>query len=616
MAAKRIKNISGSKSRIVSTITIPIFILVFFIAITLVYIAYMNGDDIIEQSVTEEYITIIDGRRVMFGEMIERIVSLISNTFYQDTTMNLISGKVTGYEKFKSMEEIKELLRYDKGFGNEYDFFFYGFNGISFSKTDAIFKDISSFKDTYWYEKATQDSNFIHWFGIRASETSDKKQFLASMKLDINISYDEHVEGLGFFSIDEAILNDIFKNISGTFYVVDRDGRIIYDTSKQMLERNVSELGIDYETDMQSNLKYSVKTVDNALSGKHSNNIAIISAQDSYGLSIIHIREHLPIMMRYKYLQYMIYAAYFIILAFVIYYAIMYRNWIGKPIKKLNNIILKMNTDGKSTDNFADNSNNIASGIKRIDYEFNKILAENKNILQRISKIEIEEQLMEMKKLQAEIDPHFLYNILTHVKFAAMLNDPEKIVRIIDCLFVILKIKKGQVDNFIPVHEEIDILEKYIDIINLLYQNNVEFNIDIDEEIVDYFIPAFILQPIVENCVHHGTDPSTKGGMVDIVGGIDDGNIIFIISDNGKGIQKEALAKIIQYQKNMNDSKNEHMGIMNIDKKIKLCCGNDYGITIESITGQGTKVIIKLSLITDIYPEIPQSSAMEDFVPE
>ncbi len=616
MFAKRIKNISGSKSKIVSIITIPIFILVFFIAITLVYIAYMNSDDIIEQSVTEEYITIIDGRRVMFGEMIERIVSLISNTFYQDTTMNLISGKVTGYEKFKSMEEIREFLRYDKGFGNEYDFFFYGFNGINFYKTDSIFKDISSFQDSYWYEKATQNSSFINWFGIRASETDDRKVFLASMKLDITISYDEHVEGLGFFSIDETILNDIFKNISGTFYVVDRDGKIIYDTSKQMLERDVSDLGIDFDKDMPANSQYSVKTVDGALFGKHSNNIAIISAQDSYGLSIIHIREHLPIMMRYKYLQYMIYAAYFIILAFVIYYALMYRNWIGKPIKKLNNIIIKMNKDDKSTDEFNDKSNDIASGIKRIDYEFNKILAENNNILKRISKIEIAEQLMEMKKLQAEIDPHFLYNILSHVKFAAMLNNPEQIVKIIDCLFVILKIKKGQVDNFIPVHEEIEILEKYIDIINLLYQDNVEFNIDIDDEIVDYFIPAFILQPIVENCVHHGTDPSTKGGRVDIVGGIENGNIVFIISDNGKGIQKEAIAKIIQYQKNMNNSKNEHMGIMNIDKKIKLCCGNDYGITIESVTGQGTKVIIKLSLITDIYPDISQLRTMEDFVSE
>ena len=616
MFTKRIKNISGNKSKIISTITIPIFILVFFITITLVYIAYMNSDDIIEQSVTEEYITIIDGRRVMFGEMIERIVSLISNTFYQDTTMNLISGKVTGYEKFKSIEEVRDLLRYDKGFGNEYDFFFYGFNGISFYKTDSIFKDISSFQDSYWYEKATENSSFINWFGIRASETNDRKVFLASMKLDITISYDEHVEGLGFFSIDETILNDIFKNISGTFYVVDRDGKIIYDTSKQMVENDVSALGIDYDKDMPSNSQYSVKTVDGALFGKHSNNIAIISAQDSYGLSIIHIREHLPIMMRYKYLQYMIYAAYFIILAFVIYYALMYRNWIGKPIKKLNNIIIKMNKDDKSTDEFNDKSNDIASGIKRIDYEFNKILAENNNILKRISKIEIAEQLMEMKKLQAEIDPHFLYNILSHVKFAAMLNNPEQIVKIIDCLFVILKIKKGQVDNFIPVHEEIEILEKYIDIINLLYQDNVEFNIDIDDEIVDYFIPAFILQPIVENCVHHGTDPSTKGGRVDIVGRIENGNIVFIISDNGKGIQKEAIAKIIQYQKNMNNSKNEHMGIMNIDKKIKLCCGNDYGITIESVTGQGTKVIIKMSLITDIYPDISQLGTMEDFVSE
>jgi two-component system sensor histidine kinase YesM len=579
----------------------------------------MNGDDIIEQSVTQEYITIIEGRRELFGEMIERIISLISNTFYQDATMNVISGKVIGYEKYKCIEEIKEFLRYDKGFGKEYDFFFYGFNGISFYKADTIFKDITSFKDSYWYKEAMGSDSFINWFGVEstdvtATDAGGKKIFLASMKLDISISYDEHVEGLGFFSIDETILDDLFKGVSGTIYLVDTQGRIVYDSSKQMLDKNVSVLGIDSKEDMPINSQYNVKQIDKKLVDGRANNIAIISTKDAHGLSIIHIREHLPIMVRYKYLQYMIYIAYLVIMAFVIYYAIMYRNWIGKPIKKLNNMISKMNTDSKSQ--AEGQNNNIASGIKRIDYEFNKIFEENKNILQKISKIEAAEQLMEIKKLQAEIDPHFLYNILSHVKFAAMLNNPEQIIKMIDCLFVILKIKKGQVDNFIPVNEEIDTLEKYIDIIKLLYQDNIEFNIDVDDSIKDYYIPAFILQPIVENCVHHGTDPSTKGGRINIVGKIVDDNIVFEISDNGKGIQKEALSKIIQYQKDMNASKNEHMGIMNIDKKIKLCCGNEYGITMESIIGQGTKVIVKLSLDMDIDSDISLYGPAEDAVTE
>ncbi len=579
-----------------NSITIPFVILTLLILVSVVYISYQNSDNFIEQQLTEEYINIIDGKRDMFTNMANRIISLINNALDNESTLDLISGKLTGYDRQKSMEDVRNLLLYDKGFVDEYDFFYYGLNGIYFYKPDIIFKDISSFKETKWFKEASGSETPLNWFGLSKSEIVDGGyEFIVSLKVDIYDNFRGNLQGIAFFSIDDSVLDSIMKSGKGKVYIINNRGEIIYDIEKKLQNSNASVLGLDYELDIPAKSKYRVKKIDKRYTQDKSKNlIAIISAQDKFGLSIIHIREHSSIIEKFKSLQFMFYAVLSIVIAFIAYYIFVYVWIINKPIKNLYGKILSLN-NSQSSNILIKKENIITTGIKKIDIEFNRIISENKKNLKRINEYERTKQLMEIKKLQAEIDPHFLYNVLGHIKFVAMLNDPVQIIKIIDSLFIILKSKKAQVKHIIPVGEEINVLKKYIDLIQLIYGDNIEFEFDIDSIVYGYDMPAFILQPIVENCINHGINPSVKGGKISILGRIANSCVIFEIVDNGIGIQEKAITKIVQYQRDLN-GKNEHMGIMNIDKKIKLSCGKDYGISISSEDGKGTRVTVTLSL--------------------
>ena len=584
--------------RTLNAITIPIMIFVMAIMVILVFVNFEYSDEMVEQQATQEYINIINSKWDMIDGMFNRILSLIYNAFQQEETLDVISGSSSGYDKFEDIKAIKEMLLYDRGFGDEYELFYYGDNGIDFYKSDSIFKDTSSFINTSWYKTALASPSELYWFGLRKSELQiGAYSFIGSLRIEINDYRRGYLKGVAFFSIDDIIMQSVLKNIGGSIYIINRDGIIIYDMRKEFLGYNVSSLGINYAQDIPAGSQYSIKTIqaeESIWPASMKNTIAIISPLNAYGLSLVLIRDQLSIVQKYQSLQLMIYVFFLIVLIFIFYYAIIYIFAINKPIENLYRKVINKNVEDIKNSGVLSDINPVTSGLRKIDIEFNRIIMENRNSLDRISEIERTEQLMEIKKLQAEIDPHFLFNVLGHVKFAAMLDNPNQIVKMIDALFVILNSKKAQVDHFITVREEIEVVEKYIDILKIIYEDNISYSFDIDPQILDCSIPAFILQPIIENCIHHGINPGTGGGKISINGKCQGEDILFEVIDNGMGIQEHAIEKIMQYHIETDNKANKHMGIMNIDKKIKLCCGNEYGIRIESKYSQGTKVMINL----------------------
>lgn len=582
--------------KIMNVAILPIFLLIFIILGIQLLINYRYSNKVIEEQVTYEYINIINNKRESINDMFDRILALINNAFYQDETLDLISGNVKGYDKMLANEKTGEYLLYDKGFGGEYDLFYYGDNGITYLKNDALFDSKIPFTQTDWYKDAVNDENVLHWFGLKSHEiTLGNYNFVGSKKINISDYKRGELSGIAYFAIEEPILKNMLKDMGGSIYIIGKDGIILYNTDEKVQGQNIKDvLGIDNDKDVPKDSNYKVNVTETGFFKTSVSTVSIISPRDKYGFSFIHVRDQLSIMAKYKYLQVMSYAFFILVILAVIYYFILFILRISRPLQRLYSKVSQEDSQYKKSIGVFGNVNTVSTGFEHLDNEFNKIMLVNKENLLKINEIEKDEQLMEIKKLQAEIDPHFLYNILSHIKFYAMLDNPEQIMNIIDSLFAILNSKKSQVDHYIAVREEVEILKKYIYIINIIYDNNIDFTFNIDPSILDCEIPSFILQPIVENCIHHGMNPSQPGGKVSITGMENENGIYFMIADNGKGIQEEAIERIMQYQDDSYNKANEHMGIMNIDKKIKLCCGEGYGISIQSKTTKGTTVIINV----------------------
>lgn len=568
--------------------------LALILLLTLVFMNFTYSNSQIEQQLSQEYIQILKSKQASFTGMLERIISTVNTAFYQEETLDLISGSLTGYEKSQTLTEVRKLLQFNRGYQEEFELFYYGFNGVTFLKKLPIFDSSVPFEQTDWYRQAVDSDNRIQWFGMQLVLPSDvlsvKSAFVGCLKINADDVRKGKYSGLAYISIAKHTIDSILKSTEGATYIVDRDGTVLYGSDAETSGYSIMSI-LELNTDQDiSKSQYNIITVESNLL-RHQK-IAVISPWNNYGLSFIHIRQQLSILDKYRSLQIMYYASIVVVVLLSLYYYMIFMLTIRKPLVKL----FEKTLDSEVRIGSDFDKNPVSTGIKQIDDKFNRMINENIWNVNKISQIERAEQLMEIKKLQAEIDPHFLYNVLGHIKFAALLEEPDKITTIVDSLFVILNCKKAQIDHFITVRDEVNILQKYIDIINIIYEDNIAFDLQIEPDILECLIPSFILQPIVENCVHHALDASKTGGFVRVIGKREAGGLVFQIIDNGQGIREEAVMRITQAQDR--DSTNKHIGLMNVDKKIKLCCGQSYGIKIDSRVGQGTKVTITLDYRT------------------
>ena len=199
-----------------------------------------------------------------------------------------------------------------------------------------------------------------------------------------------------------------------------------------------------------------------------------------------------------------------------------------------------------------------------------------------------------LDKLQAQINPHFLYNTLSTVKYIAILNGQEKISQLISSLVKLLRSVVGREGDLIALKDEIENVRHYMMIQNAAYEKNIEFEISLLEKDEKWLVPNFILQPLVENCIFHGIHPNQPGGKIQISAYQEKQSLQIEVSDNGDGFQDEKLINILESSGSQNHFTN--LGIKAIHQKIQLLCGPEYGLKIFSKKGVGTTIVISLPL--------------------
>lgn len=226
--------------------------------------------------------------------------------------------------------------------------------------------------------------------------------------------------------------------------------------------------------------------------------------------------------------------------------------------------------------------------LRNLSKYFNNMLDKIILLMNENQKKQEELKQVEFQMLQAQINPHFLYNTLNSVRWLAIFNGQEQIKRQIDNLTALLRSAISDTRMEVPLKEEIHVLRCYGEIMRLRYYN-FKLETDFGEKTENCLVPKFILQPIVENAVLHGLSDSTDGGWI-LVRSFRKDNILTInVEDNGKGMT-EGQIEDCMHRDNRNGF--NHIGIMNVNQRIRLMYGNEYGITIHSVPGQGTEVII------------------------
>jgi len=276
--------------------------------------------------------------------------------------------------------------------------------------------------------------------------------------------------------------------------------------------------------------------------------------------------------------------------------------FVVNPIISLENIVDEY---GHLTDINDMNANENFFTTSALENMFLDMLDDQKITMKRQYQAEILRQKTELSALQSQINPHFLYNTLDSIRGLALIHDVTEISDMTEALSNLFRSMIAKEGQMITVEEEFENVSNYMIIQQFRFQNKFAFKKEIPEEVMtSYLVPNLTLQPIVENAIVHGLERKRDNGVVTVKAYCTEKRLVFNVSDNGVGISEKQLEYLNRHLnehtgKSVHDNANNHTGIalININQRIKLEFGEEFGMTIMSTPNIYTNVEIVLPLI-------------------
>lgn len=447
----------------------------------------------------------------------------------------------------------------------------------SLASLDAIRKNLPSISQ--------QNTERIHTM-LHLSPDSDDILYIRDFYGYPDISF----KGLISFQLSESSLmscfSDFDKYTDALCFAYDNEGTVIMSNSPSVKNKTMDSIyidGVSLKQMVSDSTNYMVKTV----------------RLKYYPLTACVM---IPLKPVYKELHYQL-TGYWIFILIFLFVVIIIAFIISKFVSNYINLLIQKMTS-LNDDNYI--LTLPPSPIVELDNLGETFTKMSKQIQQLINEKYANEILLkesEIKALQAQINPHFLFNTMLSISWKARANNDMECYKMITALSSLLKANiYTPSDQFIPFHEELQNIQLYLQIQKVRFGDRLSYDIDIDSKLSNYSIIKLCLQPIVENAIVHGFENKVGDGFILITGDITEKEKILIqIIDNGVGFDAETL----NHQLNMPHissspppkSNGHHIGIFNTHLRLKYIYGEQYGLSISSIEGQGTTVSVKIPAI-------------------
>ena len=516
-----------------------------------------------------------------------------SNTIVVNNTVtDILTHDAEEYPLTEQIYDFSKLQSYLCSFENNLDIKkinLYINDGLIYSSENVSFFKASSLKNTKVEDCILRTNARFIWgpmWYLNESTVNDTLFLLKSIKNPDDLS-----EDIGFLRIDfrKSIIQDIIDKINPLddvfSFVINSDNKII--ASSRDLKDLYDNSSIDLEL-IKSAAQFSnqLTTFDD---GKFYLQSAAIDKTDWYMVNVLPKSSILStIKTQRNYL--------FIIVILTIIMAIILAAYLVKVInKRLFQVIdgMRQVPNGQLS-NYIENDSSDEVG-ELID-NYNYMISKMSILVDEQYKLGKEVKNAELKALQSQINPHFLYNTLDMINWMAQKNMNKEISIAVKNLAKFYKLSLNKGKDIVTIKDEVEHSKLYVNLQNMRYDNIITLITKLDESLMNCSIPKITFQPIIENSINHGIlGRGMENGSILISGYISQNNLIIQISDDGIGIEKEVLPLILK--ENNLQTKGSGYGLKNINQRIKLLYGESYGLSFTSNYGFGTTVEITLPVI-------------------
>lgn len=276
-----------------------------------------------------------------------------------------------------------------------------------------------------------------------------------------------------------------------------------------------------------------------------------------------------------------------LLIAVILLYSVRFTRRITDPIDALANKAQRLGEGDFAVEPIEAKS----TEIQMLDNGFNEMVQRINTLMEKQIADQKYLHRTELELLQAQINPHFLYNTLDSIVVLAENHRDEEVVQMVTSLSVFFRNSLSKGRDIITLRAERDQVRSYLDIQQIRYSDILKSEIHIPDELLDYQVPKLVLQPLVENAIYHGTKNKRGVGRIVITGASSGDDILLRIEDDGAGMDEEQLKAL---QAGVYEDRHTGLGLVNVHKRIKLYCGDGYGLSFESTLGKGTTVSVLL----------------------
>ena len=380
------------------------------------------------------------------------------------------------------------------------------------------------------------------------------------------------------FSQIANYMDDVGIGQHGYCYIADKKGDIIYHPQQQLIYSGLKEEEYNYLKDgshVEKDAIYSVRSLDNC----EWKIIGVCYIDEMITNKVNHIMKTLSVI-------------FLIVVLLTVLIIRFFSKLFSNPARELANAMQEFEKD---TNNFEFKSIEGTAEITSLTESFEHMVVQIKELVEKVRQEEVTLRKTELKALQAQINPHFLYNTLDAIAWLGEEERHKDAVEMVNSLAKLFRISISRGHELITIEKEMQHAKSYLKIQNFRYKNQFTYSFDVDEECLNYLCNKITLQPIIENAIYHGIDRMVDEGKINIGIHQKGDRIIFTVEDNGVGMTEEQCEEILH--KDAGDRVG--IGIKNVNDRIKIYFGEEYGLTIQSELDEGTRVTISMPKITE-----------------
>ncbi|QHW31360.1 HAMP domain-containing protein [Paenibacillus rhizovicinus] len=390
-------------------------------------------------------------------------------------------------------------------------------------------------------------------------------------------------EGVFLVDLNLSVINDLASNINlgkrGYVFIVDQKGNIVYHPQQQLINSNLRGELIPEVTAAKSGTSF----IANDANGKR-----IYSIQDtSFGWKIVGVAYTDDLIASKSSLRnsILLYALCGLAISLLISFWLSHR--LSRPIRDLQSDMKLVERGNFDIQTEIRQMNEIG----QLGRNFNMMVGRIKMLMNEIIQNQESKRKSELQLLQAQINPHFLYNTLDSIVWMAEQKQHEEVVLMTSALAKLFRASITKDQEIVPIRVELDHITNYLLIQKMRYESQLDYEIDFAEDILRNKTIKLLLQPFVENAIYHGIRNSPDKGLITIRGMHQGENIVFEVEDNGQGMPPEQLQRLLLPE---DGESGKGIGIRNVNERIKLYFGHEYGIQIRSELEVGTCVTITI----------------------